>query len=139
MAVPRVDTVVYGGQGVTSSRVAPGCIAIKDGKIVAMGDESLMPDAARSIGPLVRTRSSALASSTSAASFRIFTFTRLPASRTALPPTAPPRLPYDPIPNGMSAVSPWTTETVSMSMPSSWAQIWASVVSRPCPRFATPE
>lgn len=49
MTPARVDTVVHGGLVVTSSTVTPAAIAIKDGRIAAIGEESMMPDAARSI------------------------------------------------------------------------------------------
>ena len=45
----RVDTVVHGGLVVTPSGVVSAAIAIGDGRIVAIGDESMMPDAAESI------------------------------------------------------------------------------------------
>ena len=38
-----------------------------------------------------------------------------------------------PIPNGETPVSPWRTEILAGSMPSSSCAIWASVVSRPWP------
>lgn len=49
MGQARVDTVVRGGRLVTSSGVTSGAIAIKDGRITALGEESLMPDAVETI------------------------------------------------------------------------------------------
>ncbi len=46
-------------------------------------------------------------------------------------PTEHERLPYVPIPNGMSPVSPWTISTCSIGIPSSLATSWANVVSCP--------
>jgi dihydropyrimidinase len=45
----RVDVVVHGGLVVTPSSVTPAAIAIEDGRIVAVGNESMMPDAERAI------------------------------------------------------------------------------------------
>lgn len=49
MARARVETVVHGGMIVTPSGVTPGAIAVKDGRIAAIGEEALMPDAAEAI------------------------------------------------------------------------------------------
>ena len=49
MARDRVDTIVAGGQVVTSSEVYDSCIAIVDGKIAAIGPENLLPPADRYI------------------------------------------------------------------------------------------
>jgi dihydropyrimidinase len=49
MTRTRVDTVVHGGVVVTPSGAVSAAIAVKDGRIAAIGDESTMPDAAESI------------------------------------------------------------------------------------------
>ena len=46
---PRVDTVIVGGQIVSSSQVYDASIAIKGEKIVAIGPEQLLPEADRYI------------------------------------------------------------------------------------------
>ena len=56
----------------------------------------------------------------------------------AVPPTASDREPYVPMPNGTRPVSPWTTSTLSMSMPSLAATTCANVVSWPCPWLCEP-
>lgn len=49
MVRARVDTVVHGGSVVSSAGVVPAAIAVKDGKVVAVGDESVMPEPRESI------------------------------------------------------------------------------------------
>jgi dihydropyrimidinase len=44
-----VDTVVHGGRVVTAAEVSEASLAIKDGQIVAVGVDDLMPDAVRHI------------------------------------------------------------------------------------------
>ena len=45
----HVDTIVRGGKVVTSSQVMDAAVAIKGEKIVAVGPEHLLPEAARYI------------------------------------------------------------------------------------------
>jgi len=49
MSVARVDTIVRGGQVVTATDTFEAAVAITDGKIVAIGPESLLPPADRTI------------------------------------------------------------------------------------------
>jgi len=49
MSVARVDTIVRGGQVVTATDTFEAAVAITDGKIVAIGPESLLPPADRMI------------------------------------------------------------------------------------------
>jgi dihydropyrimidinase len=49
MTGKRVDTIVHGGLVVTSTSVGPAAIAIKNGRIAAIGDEASMPDAPETI------------------------------------------------------------------------------------------
>ena len=44
-----VDTIIHGGQVVTATEVSEASVAIRDGRIVAVASEGLMPDAARHI------------------------------------------------------------------------------------------
>ena len=48
-AAARVDTLVLGDRIVTASEVFEGAVAIKDGRIVALGSPDLLPEAARTI------------------------------------------------------------------------------------------
>jgi len=49
MSVSRVDTIVRGGQVVTATDTFEAAVAITDGKIIAIGPESLLPPADRMI------------------------------------------------------------------------------------------
>ena len=69
---------------------------------------------------------------------RAFATTACPCSTTAEPPTCSERDPHVPAPRGTTALSEWTTRTVSNGTPRIADAICAIAVSCPCPCGDTP-
>jgi hypothetical protein len=89
--------------------------------------------------PSCTSRSSSATSSIRAATCRARSRTASAAACTALPATTVVREAQDPMPNGIRAVSPFTTRTTSGLTPRASAAICAIAVSMPCPNEVPPE